>query len=75
MFNFKRNGRGKLVTDIEIYEGYWLNGEKHGHGKMYSLGGCYEGEFKEGKITGKGVTLSSDGSRYEGNKVKGLRDG
>ena len=43
MFNKKRNGKGKLTTDTEIYEGYWLNGEKHGHGRLHNLTGCYEG--------------------------------
>lgn len=65
--NFKFNGKGKLITSGDTYEGGWAQGLKSGHGKMkYADGSFYEGEYANDKYNGKGSKTWKNHEHYDG---------
>ena len=51
-----------------------ISGQRSGHGRCeYASGGCYEGEYYLNRKDGRGVMLSADGSRYEGQFKDGKK--
>ena len=77
----ERNGIGKIYelnTNILIFEGEYLNGEKNGKGKEYCPDGelFFEGEYSNGKRHGKGKEYFGAGKlKFEGEYVNGIIHG
>ena len=77
----ERNGIGKIYelnTNILIFEGEYLNGEKNGKGKEYYPYGelNFEGEYSNGERNGKGKEYCPDGELlFEGEYSNGKRHG
>lgn len=72
-----RSGRGKYQHNGSLYEGEFERGLYHGQGKYYDAetGKTYVGQFANNLPSGKGVMVWPDGSRYEGNFVRGKMEG
>lgn len=69
------NGKGRLLT-AGIYEGDVKNGLRHGKGVLYADGRkSYEGDFYENTITGKGTIYETNGGKYVGDVIMGVREG
>jgi len=62
-------GKGKeTLSNGDVYEGDFVNGNRHGKGKITSAdGSVYEGDFFDGIFHGKGKFTSADGFCYEGD--------
>lgn len=70
------HGKGRLVKDGSIFEGYFRHGEKSGHGKKVNPDGSwFEGEYKHNLPNGKGIHISSKGEKYMGDWRNGLFHG
>jgi hypothetical protein len=65
------------MNDGSYYEGEFQNGEIEGHGYKYFAvsGKSYTGQFHEGELQGHGIMKYEDGSSYEGEWYKGMRNG
>ena len=61
----------------DYYAGEWTSDLRtiHGRGTYTNSTGRYEGELQYGKKHGRGVFVSTDGSRYEGNYANGSKHG
>jgi hypothetical protein len=59
----QREGRGKLLQDVEngeVYEGEWKKDQWHGRGELkFHGGGRYVGDFKNHKLDGEGRVSSN----------------
>jgi hypothetical protein len=76
--NDTENGYGTFRWDNgEVYEGYWVIGERSGKGKYtFKSGDIYEGDFINNNRTGKGkYTWKENRDIYEGDFVDGVRTG
>ena len=72
----KRHGEGTFVWTKGHYTGQWWFGMRHGDGlETLSNGETYAGKFEEDKKHGFGTYTWEDGTRYEGNWVKGKMEG
>ncbi len=65
------------MKDGSFYEGQFSNGEITGIGirKWAHYNNVYEGEFSRGELSGKGVMKYGDGSVYEGDWDRNMREG
>ena len=77
--NDLENGYGTYKWDNgEVYEGYWVKGERTGKGKYTwkESGDIYEGDFINSVRTGKGkYTWKESGDIYEGDFINSIRTG
>ena len=67
-----------LISELLVFEGEYLNGERNGKGKEYdSVYLKYDGEFKNGRKNGKGKEYNSYNYKliYEGEYLNGERNG
>ncbi|CAM9417561.1 unnamed protein product [Chrysoparadoxa australica] len=74
----KRHGKGVLTSGGKdfIYDGEWVNDCRCGHGDALLRGKeTYSGGWKDNKFHGKGVLVDADGGVYEGEFVKGEKEG
>ena len=56
--NNDREGRGLLIENEELYEGYFKQGKKNGYGRhIDSTGTIYQGDFVNNKKTGRGKLI------------------
>ena len=64
-----------LCTEVCFnYHSMVVSGQRSGHGRCeYASGGCYEGDYHLNRKDGRGVMLSADGSRYEGQFKDGKK--
>lgn len=61
------NGKGKLISAEETYEGEFVDGEKTGSGTItYNDGTEYSGQINNGVFMGKGRMKWPNGIEYEG---------
>ena len=65
----------KLSRNMQVYEGYWLNGEYHGSGRIYQ-GNQFQitGKFIQGVLQGKAISITAEGT-YKGEFVNGEKNG
>ena len=74
--NYLRDGKGKYISSLEIYEGYWKEDQKDGDGSVvYKDGTKYKGKFKNNKFNGKGEMKWIDGTNYCGEFLNNLFNG
>ena len=76
--NDTENGYGTFRWDNgEVYEGYWVIGERSGKGKYtFETGDIYEGDFINAAKSGKGkYTWKESGDIYEGDFINNVRTG
>ena len=65
--NYKRDGKGKYISEEETYEGDWKEDHKEGEGLLqYKDGLEYKGHFEKDKFNGKGEMKWPDGTYYSG---------
>lgn len=70
------HGKGKLVSDIGVYEGFFERGWKHGRGvEMFANGDVYEGEYDHGKYHGRGRYCWKNKTYYVGDFRMGYMEG
>ena len=76
MKNYLREGKGKFISENEIYEGNWIKDKKEGFGILkYKNGIKYEGNFKDNNFNGKGKIYFPNDIYYSGEFVNGLFHG
>ncbi len=65
------------MADGSYYEGEFIHGEIEGHGTRYHAmsDNKYSGQFHMGEMHGQGVMNYKDGSIYEGDWFRNLRQG
>ena len=65
------------MADGSYYEGEFDNGEIEGHGFRFyaSSGNQYSGQFHQGELEGQGVMTYGDGTVYEGQWHRNIRQG
>lgn len=78
--NGKRNGKGMLkLVGEKVYHGEFRDDYFHGQGKLlfFKEQIKYKGEFRKGEMSGRGVMvwLQEGGTVYDGEMVRGIRDG
>ena len=74
--NYLRDGKGKYISSLEVYEGYWKEDQKDGDGSVvYKDGTKYKGKFKNNKFNGKGEMKWIDGTNYCGEFLNNLFNG
>ena len=58
-----------LTAAKDLYEGYWVNGERCGKGRMiFCNGDVYQGEWANSMSHGTGIFISDDG-QYKGEWI------
>lgn len=63
-------------SNQDIYQGYWLKGQRSGQGTYkYSNGDTYRGQWKCDSKNGHGVLEMATGDKYEGNWIDGKKNG
>ncbi|KAK6944453.1 MORN motif [Dillenia turbinata] len=66
----------KVLSNGDVYTGYWYDNLPHGHGKYVWSDGCvYVGEWHNGRTMGKGRFSCPSGATYEGDFKAGNMDG
>ena len=76
--NNKFNGRGKIVTEKEVFEGDFKDGLKEGLGELRnSIDGklIYKGNYQNNLKNGLGIEFYEDNSVYSGNFKNNLKHG
>ena len=78
----QRHGKGKFIwnrmlkSQMEFYDGEWVNDRKEGFGLYkYKNGSTYEGKWVNGVREGTGIFQYPDGSYYNGDFVNDKRNG
>lgn len=75
----KRHGKGVYTFKNKTsYEGDFVDNKRHGKGKFRDARKLvfYDGDFIDDEQTGFAISYDlTDGSRYEGNHAKGLKNG
>jgi hypothetical protein len=71
-----KEGRGIMLTSAkDLYEGYWVNGERCGKGRMiFWNGDIYQGDFVDSVSQGLGIFISEEG-KYKGEWFDNQRHG
>ena len=76
--NKEKEGRGALVTQNNIYIGYFNNNKQNGEGTIYDLSLdhiIYKGNFINGIKNGKGIFYYKNGDKYEGDFINDKKEG
>ena len=72
----KKEGLGKFEwVDGSFYEGQYRNDTMDGEGTYVNKEGEYVGQWKNNQMSGKGDYSYTDGRRYKGHFVAGLKEG
>ena len=77
--NGLKHGKGTLYykSEIDKYEGYWVNDKREGNGKhTYENGDYYIGQYKNNLKHGKGTLYFKNGKiKYQGDYFNGKIEG
>ncbi|KAK6942175.1 Phosphatidylinositol-4-phosphate 5-kinase, core [Dillenia turbinata] len=66
----------RVLSNGDVYTGYWYDTFPHGHGKYVWSDGCvYVGEWHNGRTMGKGRFSCPSGATYVGDFKAGCMDG
>ena len=64
---YLRDGQGKYISDLEVYDGDWKEDKRDGKGEIeYKDGTKYKGDFANNKFNGNGEMKWKDGTYYKG---------
>ena len=72
-----KEGHGKEIQSLVIYEGSFKQGKRHGEGVLSLPGGqlIYSGSWANGKKSGQGCEILKGGIKYEGSFRNDQYDG